>query len=190
MRGASKLVTLESVDIIHLFQTVLVPVLMISGIGIFILIIQTRYGRVVDRIRAINNERLKMIRMELTGDLSDVEKKWNYHRLQDLQRQLPILVKRGKMLRDSLRFMFLSIFTFIISSFLIFIEQITKIQTSFAVLTIFTFGMFMVFMACINAIREVSGSFHAVLYDIHTHVPKEYRVKTDLQAWTDDLEPL
>ncbi|MEM2106344.1 MAG: DUF2721 domain-containing protein, partial [Candidatus Bathyarchaeia archaeon] len=173
MRGASKLVTLESVDIIHLFQTVLVPVLMISGIGIFILIIQTRYGRVVDRIRAINNERLKMIRMELTGDLSDVEKKWNYHRLQDLQRQLPILVKRGKMLRDSLRFMFLSIFTFIISSFLIFIEQITKIQTSFAVLTIFTFGMFMVFMACINAIREVSGSFHAVLYDIHTHVPKE-----------------
>ncbi|MGQ9543370.1 MAG: DUF2721 domain-containing protein [Candidatus Bathyarchaeia archaeon] len=180
--------TLDSIDIIRLFQTVLVPVLMISGIGIFILIIQTRYGRVVDRIRSINNERFKLIRIELTENLSDVEKKWNYYRLQDLQRQIPILVKRGKLLRDSLRFMFLSIFTFIISSFLLFLDQTTGIQTSTVVLAIFTFGMFMVFMACINAIREVSKSFHAVLYDIHTHVPKEYRVKTELQAWTDDLE--
>ena len=59
MNGLERLV--ESADVIGLFQSVLVPVLMISGIGLFILLIQTRYGRIVDRIRSINYERLELI---------------------------------------------------------------------------------------------------------------------------------
>ncbi len=171
---------MEQVDIISLFQTVLVPVLMISGIGLFILIIQTRYGRVVDRIRAINNERLELIKESITRRITKSERIWVEYRLQDLQKQVTILVERGKLLKDSLRFTFISIFSFIISSLLLFFEQITQIPLSSVVLICFTFGMILLFLTCINIIKEVTSSYKAVMYDIDTHVPKEYRLKTKL----------
>jgi len=174
-----KALDILSMNLIGLFQTVLVPVLMISGMGLFILIIQTRYGRVVDRIRAINNERLDLIKRSVTKRASKIEKIWNDYRLQDLRKQMTILVKRGKLLKDALKYMFISIFTFIISSLLLFIEQVTEIPISVAVLLSFSVGMLMLFMACVNAIKEVAGSFEAVMFDRDTHVPKEYRVKTD-----------
>jgi len=152
---------------------------MISGIGLFILIIQTRYGRVVDRIRAINNERLELIKEAIIKKISKKEKIWNNYRLHDLQQQMSILVKRGKLLKDSLKFMFISILTFIISSLLLFIEQITKVPLSVIVLLLFAFGMIMLFLGGVNTIKEVTSSYNAVLFDIDTHVPKEYRLKTE-----------
>ncbi|MEM2964490.1 MAG: DUF2721 domain-containing protein [Candidatus Bathyarchaeia archaeon] len=179
------LVDIMSMNLIGLFQTVLVPVLMISGMGLFILILQTRYGRVVDRIRAINNERLELIKRSVTKRLSRIEKIWNDYRLQDLHKQMAILAKRGKLLKDALKYMFISIFTFIISSLLLFIEQVTNIPLSVAVLLSFSYGMLMLFMACVNAIKEVGGSFEAVMFDIDTHVPQEYRMKTEFGTFGD-----
>ncbi|MCW4033568.1 MAG: DUF2721 domain-containing protein [Candidatus Bathyarchaeota archaeon] len=171
---------LESVDVIGLFQSVLVPVIMISGIGLFILIIQTRYGRIVDRIRSINYERLELIKSSIIRKISKTEKIWNNYRLQALQEQMSILVKRGKLLKYALQFMFISIFTSIFSSLLLFIEQITKIPMSSLILILFSIGMIMLLMACINVIREVTSSYKAVIFDIDTHVPEKYRIKTEL----------
>ncbi len=178
---------IESIDIIDLFQRVLVPVVMISGLGLFIMVIQTRYGRVVDRIRSLNNERLELIRTAMTKKISKVEKTWNEHRLNGIQEQMSVLIIRGRLLKDSLKYMFSSIFTFIISSLLLFVEQITKIFLSLIVLVLFTFGMVMLFFACFNIIREVISSYEAVIFDIDTHVPKEYRIKTEL-GMLGDLE--
>ena len=173
-------IIIEQVDILSLFQTVLVPVLMISGIGLFILVIQIRYGRVVDRIRTINNERLELIKRSIMERISKAEKTWVDYRLQDLQKQMSILVGRGKLLKDSLRFTFISIFTFIISSLLLFIELITEMPLSSVILIVFTSGMILLFLTCINIIKEVASSFSAVMYDIDTHVPREFRITTDL----------
>ena len=167
-----------SIDIIDLFQIVLVPVLMISGIGLFILVIQTRYGRVVDSIRAINNERLELIKKTVIKKVSKVELQWNNYRLEDLQKQVTILIRRGKLLKDSLQLMFISIFTFILSSLALFIDSITKISLSLIVLIIFSLGMAVIFISCINIIIEVTSSFKAVIYDIDSHVPEKYRFKT------------
>jgi len=178
MNGIERLV--ESVDVISLFQSVLVPILMISGIGLFILLIQTRYGRIVDRIRSINYERLELIKSSIIRKISKAEKTWNNYRLQALQEQMFTLVKRGKLLKYALQFMFISIFTSIFSSLLLFIEQIAKISMSSLILILFSIGMIMLLMACINVIREVAGSYKAVIFDIDTHVPEEYRIKTEL----------
>ena len=170
----------ESVDIVSLFQRVLVPVLMISGLGLFIMVMQTRYGRVVDRIRVLNNERLELIKKDMMKKISEIEKTWNDHRLHDIQEQVSVLVVRGKLLKDSLKFMFISIFTFIISSLFLFIEQIFKINVSLVVLVLFISGMLTLLSACINVIREVVSSYEAVIFDIDTHVPKDYRMDTKM----------
>jgi hypothetical protein len=173
-------VILGSIDIVDFFQRVLVPVLMISGIGLFILVIQTRYGRIVDRIRTLNMERRELIKQTLIKRISKFEKIWNDNRLQCLQEQMAILLRRGKLLKDSLRFMFIVIFSSIASSLILFIEQITKAPLSSIVLSLFVFGIIMLFIACINVIKEVSNSYNAVIYDIDTYTPQKYLVKNKL----------
>ena len=171
---------LESIEIVNMFQRVLVPVLMISAIGLFILVTQTRYGRIVDRIRKINYERRTMIKKALIERITRPEKIWNEKRLQCLQEQISILVRRGKLLKDSLKFLFIVIFTSITSSLLLFIEQIIRTKLSIAVLTLFVFGMIMLFMACVNVIKEVAKSYNAVIFDIDMYAPQGYRLKNEL----------
>jgi hypothetical protein len=169
---------IESIDIVTLFQRVLVPVLMISGVGLFILVIQTRYGRIVDRIRILNSERLELIRKEVLTKISKIEKIWNDYRLKGIQEQVTVLIIRGKLLKDALKYMFISIFTAIISSLLLLIEQIINFSLMLIILTLFTVGMVMLFLACINVINEVSKSYQAVIYELDTHVPDQYRIET------------
>ena len=169
---------IDSLDITQLFQTALVPIVMFSGIGLFLLIVQTRYGRIVDRIRIINNERLGLIKDDIFKEVTKIEKKWNTYRLQGLQQQVSILILRGKLLKNALQLMFLAIFTSILSSTLLFIEQIAGISVSTIVVLLFATGMIMLFIACLYILREVTQSYSAVMYDIDTHVPKEYRIKT------------
>lgn len=108
---------------------------------------------------------------------SEFEKTWNNNRLKDIQEQMIILIKRGKLLKNSLEFIFIAVFTFIISSLLLLTEQIAKIPVSLLVLISFTLGLVMLFMTCINLVREVRSSYNAVMLDIATNVPDEYRIK-------------
>ncbi len=172
-----------SVNVVELFQKVLVPILLISGIGLFILVIQTRYGRIVDSLRIMNNERRELVKIMLMKRTSKFEKIWNNNRLQSLQEQMSILVKRGKLLKDSLRFLFIVIFTSITSSLLLFIEQIINTPMSLAVLFLFLFGMIMLLLACINVIKEVSNSYRAVIYDIDMHLPQNNRMQSNIDLF-------
>jgi len=176
-------IVLGSVNVVELFQKVLVPILLISGIGLFILVIQTRYGRIVDSLRTINNERRELVKITLMKRTSKFEKIWNDNRLQSLQEQMSILVKRGKLLKDSLRFLFIVIFTSITSSLLLFIEQIINTPMSLAVLFLFLLAMIMLLLACINVIKEVSNSYSAVIYDIDMHLPQNNQIQDNIDLF-------
>jgi hypothetical protein len=108
------------------------------------------------------------VRKTLVGIVSETEVNWNKNRLIDIQNQISILVKRGKMLRDSLQFIVVSVLTFIISSLLLFVDQITRISLSIGIMAIFAFGMLMLFLSCVNIIREIRSSYNAVLLDVAT----------------------
>ena len=162
-----------SVDIVGMFQTTFVPVLMISGIGLFTLIIQTRYGRIVDRIRAINAERLALMKEIAMKKISETEIVWNENRLEDLEQQMMILVKRGKLLKNALQFMFVSVFTSIISSLLLFIQYMVGMSMTLPVIIFFTASMVLIFMGSINTLREVATSYDAVVLDTETIEPRQ-----------------
>ena len=159
-------------DITSLFQTTFAPVLMISGIGLFTLIVQTRYGRVVDRIRIINAERLGLLKAIAIRQISDVEITWNENRLEDLEEQMTILLKRGKLLKDALQFMFVAVFTSIFASLLMFIQYFFQIQTGLLVVIFFTVGMILIFMGSISTLREIATSYDAAVMDTKTIVAK------------------
>ncbi len=154
------------IDIVSLLQAALVPLLTVSGIGLFLFVVQTRYGRVVDRIRYISAERRELAKADYFGRLSKTEKAWNEKRIGNLSRQTGILARRGRLLRDSLRFMFVAVLTFIASAFLIFVQQITGVPLSIVILVIFSSGMVMLLLATVNVIKEVADSYSALAFDM------------------------
>jgi hypothetical protein len=158
----------ESTDLLSLLQTTFVPVLMISGIGLFTLIVQTRYGRVVDRIRAINVERLELMKAMAMKKISDTDMVWNENRMEDLEGQMSILLKRGKLLKNALQFMFVSVFTSIISSLLLFIQSMVGTSMTLPIIAFFTAGMILIFLGSVNTLREVATSYDAVVLDTKT----------------------
>jgi hypothetical protein len=161
-----------STDIVNLFQTTFIPVLMISGIGLFTLIIQTRYGRIVDSIRTINGERLGLLKEIMMKKISETEIVWNQNRLEDLEQQMSILLKRGKLLKYALQFMFVSVFTSVISSLLLFIQYFVGVLMTLPIIIFFTLSMVLIFMGCINTLREVGTSYDAVILDTKTIEPQ------------------
>lgn len=167
----------EAIDTVKLFQTVLVPVVAIGGVGLFVLVVQTRYLSLTTRMRALNGERLGLIRNAILKEMTEVERNWDKDRLKAIEEQLCILKKRGKLLKDALQYIFVAVFTFILSSLLIFVEQITKVRVSLLILIIFAFGLAMLFLTFVNMVREVRSSYRAVMLDIATRVPEEYRLK-------------
>jgi len=161
-----------STDVVGLFQTTFIPVLMISGIGLFTLIIQTRYGRIVDGIRAINAERLGLVKEIMMKKISETEIVWNENRLEDLEQQMSILLRRGKLLKYALQFMFVSVFTSVISSLLLFIQYVLGTLMTLPIIFFFTLGMVLIFMGSINTLREVGTSYDAVVLDTKTIEPR------------------
>lgn len=153
---------------VELFQTVLVPVLLINGIGLFLLVLQTRYGRIVDRMRTLHHERRNIIKSKILSR-SEIEKTWDQNRLSDIDEQMKILVRRGKLLKDALQYMFIAIFAAIIAPFLLLIEMLTTVMLTLVVLFLLLFVMIMLFIAGVNGIREVTSSYTAVMFDIDTH---------------------
>ena len=168
---------MESILIVKILQTVMVPLLAISGLGLFILVVQTRYMSLTTRMRALNSERLALIRNAIVKEMAEVEQNWDKNRLKTIEEQLSILKKRGKLLKDALQYIFIAVLTFIFSSVLIFVEHIAKIQASFLILVVFPFGLAMLFLTCINMVREVRSSYRTVMLDLGTRVPEEYRLK-------------
>jgi len=148
-----------------------VPVLLINGVGLFLLVLQTRYGRIVDRMRTLNHERRNIVRSKILNR-SEIEKTWDQNRLSDIDEQMKILFRRGKLLKNALMYMFIAIFTSIIASFLLLIELLTTVKLTPVVLFMLLFVMIMLFVAGINGIREVTSSYTAVMFDIDTHEPK------------------
>ena len=168
---------IDSAGAVKLLQTVIVPILTISGLGIFILVVQMKYSAVINRIRFLNSERFDLIKKSATKETSRIVKKMNDNRLKDIHQQLQTLAKRGKLLRNSLVLIFVAIFTFIMSSILLMIEQTTGIPVSSLAIISFGLGLLMLFAAGIILIIEVRKSYSAVMLDIATRVPKEYDIE-------------
>jgi hypothetical protein len=132
------------------------------------MIIQTRYARVVDRIRIINAERLELVKALAMNDISDIETVWNENRMEDLESQISILLRRGKLLKNALQFMFLSVFTSIISSPLLFIQYMVGTSMTLPIIALFSVGMVLIFMGSICTLKEMGKSFAAAVLDTKT----------------------
>jgi hypothetical protein len=143
-------------DFIQYIQIILTPIAMISGVGIISLLTQTRYGRVVDSSRQLNREKLSLFRFILVKKPIEVEHKLIEKRIENIDQQLNLLIKRGGYLKTALFSLLTGIFSFIATSTLVLLQEILH-NIFMSSVTIFSFLLGMVLLV-------IGGSF--ILIDL------------------------
>ena len=131
----------------------LAPVLLISGAGLLALSIQTRYGRVIDRIREFDAE----IRSSYPDCGSENIKK---RRKESVVTQTKILLKRGKYLRNALFSLYLAVLFASLTSFIILASFF--IGTGGAEMALLSTGLLFLVVGMGYAIEDVALSYRAV----------------------------
>jgi hypothetical protein len=154
---------MQADQIIPLLQATLVPVVMISAVALTCLTIQTRYGRIIDRIRALNEEK-RAIKTTI-GDSRGSELRPQKERLEFIETILEKLAKRGLYLKWALFLMLSSIFCFLATSFLILLS-VFAITQGYLVLGLFSIGMMFVLVGSVLLILEVALSYTMTMMEI------------------------
>jgi hypothetical protein len=136
---------------------------MISGCALLCLVIQTRYGRVVDRIRVFNQEHFDLRRNKASSKYGE-----DYgRRIDEIKIEVAMLMKRGSFLRLSLFALFSGILSFILTSFLIFSGYLLNALGFYSVAIVtFSLGLLLLIAGVVYAIREVAVSYAAVAHEI------------------------
>ncbi len=149
MRKRRNVLDIASTEII---SAALAPILLISGAGLLALSVQNRYGRVIDRIRDFDRE----IRNE------KIDKK----RIESIEVQTGILIKRGRYLRNSLFFLFSTVLLASLSSFFILGEAMTYVRLEFPATLSFSIALISMFTGMFFAILDVALSYRAIEMEI------------------------
>ena len=132
-------------EIVDVLQASLVPIVILSAAALLSLLLQQRYGRVIDRIRIFHEKLMK-------------ENSWKNL----ITEQLKILIKRGKMLRNAMFFLMLCILFAVLSTFFLSIEILGGNAASI-VLLFFFLSLASLFISITFAIVEMFISYQAVL---------------------------
>ena len=132
-------------EIVDVLQASLVPIVILSAAALLSLLLQQRYGRVIDRIRIFHEKLMK-------------ENSWKNL----IMEQLKILIKRGKMLRNAMFFLMLCILFAVLSTFFLSIEILGGNAASI-VLLFFFLSLSSLFISITFAIVEMFISYQAVL---------------------------
>jgi hypothetical protein len=128
--------------LIALLQTALVPVVLCSTAGLLCLFVQNRYGRIVDRIRALSED-------PKPGEATAI--------------QLEILLRRARYLKWSLFSLFFAISCFVTFSVLVFFAFTTGLPMQIEVLvTIFSVGMGVLLAGVWLEVIEIWNSFKTI----------------------------
>ncbi len=137
----------------HLLLLSISPVAIISGIGLLLLSITNRLGRVIDRVRALASA--------LDEDRG--------HPARDLD-QIIILLRRAKLLRASIVFIVGSIFACCLMIIFLFVLIFAGARMKTAVLFTFGLSVLFVFGAMICFVWDICSSLNALEIEVAHHL--------------------
>lgn len=151
---------MSPVEPLNFISTALAPVVALSACAILTSNAQTQYSALVDRLRALNVEHRTYQGAE---SLSDVEAL----RVKSLEHQMPVFFRRARHLRNAMFMLFLGMMCILMTSFMV-VSTATFHWEFLAVASkgFFFGGLFLVFMALVAMVREVSLTFRVVRYEL------------------------
>ena len=135
-----------SANLIHTLQTAIGPVILISGLGLFLLTMTNRLGSAIDRARILSSE-LK------NNKKSDSIK---------IHAQLHILWKRAKIIRLAITFISLSGLLASLMIITIFFTALLTVEGQILIISLFTLCIFFLIVSFILFLYDIYKSLSAL----------------------------
>jgi hypothetical protein len=145
--------------IFSVIQAMLSPAVMISCSGLLLLALTPKLGRVIDRIRLLNQEKTGIAKQH---ELEDIDRE----RLLSIEHQTEMLVFRAQLLKRSSGATLLAILFFVITSALIGFSSILELNLVTPTLIAFLIGLFFVFAGVGFAYWEIRISHDTIQEEI------------------------
>jgi hypothetical protein len=138
----------------------LAPAVVLSGCAVLISATETKYSDLITRLRTLNEERRLLT---LTEDLSPEQ----LSRRESLDRQLALIFRRARHLRDASVMLFVAVFMIIVTCFFLALQQ----DLGWSWLRVGTKATFlgsiaMIFAGLIEQFLELRLSFRVVRYEL------------------------
>jgi len=133
-------------DLIPVLQTAIGPVLLISGVGLLLLSMTNRFGRIIDRSRILGHE---------LRQGNDEE--------QEIARgQMRILWRRAKLIRRAIALAATSVLFAAILMIVLFLAALEKLEVATFVGILFSACLFTLIASLISFIQEINESLSAL----------------------------
>ncbi len=137
-------------QIVEVLQTAVTPVVLISGVGLLLLTMTNRFGRLVDRTRNLST-RLK------EGKADDPEA---------LRAQLRILKQRGKLLRRSIAEAGFCVLFAAVLIITLFVTRLVDAHVEWLVAAIFALSLLFLILSLVDFIRDVYRALEATALEV------------------------
>jgi hypothetical protein len=149
---------------VQAIQTLLAPALGISAVGLLLLSLNNRYSIIINRIRLLNEERRKFVRMlQKEGSLEYSDN----NRFMNITKQTEELLVRSRLVRNAILSLQAAMAMFVLTSVAIAVMLITPVGWSGTMTVgIFVLGMLCVLVGILFAVSEVRRSYKIVLLEV------------------------
>lgn len=140
---------MEFSEIVSVLQVAVGPVILISGIGLLLLSITNRYGRVIDRSRVLGDEVRK-------SGIADGH----------VWQQVRILVRRAKLLRSSIIFGVMAVLCAAVLVIGLFLFAVFQLAPMAFVVLLFSACLISLILSLVFFLRDINLSLAALDLDI------------------------
>jgi len=141
-------------SVVQILTGSIAPVIVISGIGLLLLSISNRYGRVLDRARALLKE------LE-HGEPEDV-------RAVRLEEQLEHTYQRARLLRSSMMYASASIFFVSLTVLTVFAEYVLMAHRDYLAIPFFALCLICLVISMYYSLRDITQSLGALELEIES----------------------
>lgn len=153
---------MSAVDVAQTIQLIIAPVVLITACAIIQGTILGRFMYVGQRIRSLVHERLELLHSGKMGDAFSLE------RLQEIDRQIPLLKQRHRLLQKSVLLIYSAISIFLLSMFAIALSVASSLGViATLALMCFLLGTCLLLTGVIFAGQEIRMSHQALCYEVN-----------------------
>jgi hypothetical protein len=153
----------ENMSVVQAIQLILAPGVMINACGLLLLGIGNKFSVILNRIRALGEERRKMLVKSPDHKFSPIENQ----RLESIARQLHGLLQRARLVRNALFCYFIAVGVFVATSLCIGLDFIQPaLGLRLYLLGLFLFGMCVLFCGIVFATWDTLKGYEIVRFEV------------------------
>jgi hypothetical protein len=154
---------LENLSVIQAIQLILAPGVMINACGLLLLTISNKFTSVLNRIRALTEEKRKMILNAAEREFYPIENQ----RIESISRQVAGLLYRARLIRNAVFCYLGAVGLFVATSLFIGTDYfVPMLQLRYLILGTFLSGMVVVFIGVIFGVLDTMKGFNIVKFEV------------------------